>query len=73
MRNLITWMEKWISVRQLVPVLFRVFRSTGIDNGRLSMNFFAHIVRPYVKKSISQAVLQFYTCGPAQLILHTSQ
>ena len=28
-RNLIIWIKKWISIRQLVPVLFRAFRSIG--------------------------------------------
>ena len=28
MKNLIIWIENWISIRQLVPVLFRAFSST---------------------------------------------
>ena len=27
MRDLLVWLKKWISILQLVPVLFRVFRS----------------------------------------------
>ena len=30
MRNLVVQIEKWISIRQLVPVLYRVFRSPGV-------------------------------------------
>ena len=30
MRNLVVQIEKWISILQLVPVLYRVFRSPGI-------------------------------------------
>ena len=29
MRNLVVQIEKWISIWQLVPVLYRVFRSPG--------------------------------------------
>ena len=31
MGGLVVWVEGWISVRQLVPVLFRVFRLSGED------------------------------------------
>ena len=32
MRNLVVQIEKWISILQLEPVLYRVFRSPGIHN-----------------------------------------
>lgn len=31
MRNLVVGVAKWISISQLVPVLFRVFRPAGIE------------------------------------------
>ena len=37
MRNLLVWLEKWIAIGQLVPVLFRVFRSPGkVDRWNLT-------------------------------------
>ena len=49
MRNLRIWIEKWISIWQLVPVLFRVVRSTGLDTiiGRTLVGAFSSKITIY--------------------------
>ena len=56
MRNLIIWIEKWISIWQLVPVLFRDFRSTGSLSTRC-----LHTACLTLTTSLKQAVNNYLT------------
>ena len=49
MRNLVVQIEKWISIWQLVPVLYRVFRSPGMyqkENNRLPISGTIYFSQP---------------------------
>ena len=53
MRNLLVWLEKWISIRQLVLVLFRVFRSPSYHDKGINLYFHPSLPLQGLTKYIS--------------------
>ena len=58
MRNLLVWLEKWISVRQPVLVLFRVFGSHPYPCGYADGLF--HLPQKYIKRGGQRGVMCKY-------------
>ena len=68
MRNLLVWLEKWISIGLLVPILFHVFRSPGMctvviypfQQWRLIPLLAATYALIHFSKTLFQEWLKFY-------------